>query len=340
MKRRVRANFYYLRRPLRNFLPLFFLLVVLLAVGSVCFHHLYEQEQLSYVRALYITYCLVFMEHLIPFPDHWALRIFYFVLPLLGLVVILDGFVRFGYHALRRDANRNEWVRAMAKANSNHIILCGLGRVGLRVLEELLRLSENVVALEKNSDNPNVAFARKHDVPVLIGSGREEGIMVDLNVAQAKSIILATDDDLANLEMALDARKSKPEIRVVMRMFDQELASKFRNAFDIQLAFSTAALAAPLFAASSSDQSIVNSFYVGEQLFVVANLVVNQTSKLVNKKIRDIGSEHRVFILAHTRDGKETHFPAADVVFQPGDRFTVQTGPQTLKMLHSWNQDE
>jgi len=313
--RRIRANFYYLRRLLCNFLPLLLLLVVLLAAGSVCFHNLYQQEPPTYLRALYITYCLVFMEHLIPFPDHWALQFFYFVLPLLGLVVLLDGFVRFGYHALRRDANRAEWVRAMARANSNHIILCGLGRVGLRILEQLIRLGEDVVAMEKNAENRNLAFARKHGVPVLIGTGREEGIMDDLNVAQAKSTILATDDDLANLEMALDARKAKPEIRVVMRMFDQDLAAKIRDAFDIQLAFSTAALAAPLFATSSSDRSIVNSFYIGEQLLVVADFVVNQTSKLVGKKLQEVGAELRVFFLARTRDGKRTHFPATDIGF-------------------------
>ena len=172
------------------------------------------------------------MEHLIEFPDHLLLQAFYFVLPVLGLVVVLDAFVRFGYHFLRRDESGAEWVRAMAKTYSGHVVLCGLGRVGRRTLEQLIELGEDVVVLEKKSDNINIAYAQKHDVPVIIGSGREEGILDDLNVSDAKSIICATDDDLVNLEIALDARKIKPDIRVVLRMLDQEMASKVREAFD------------------------------------------------------------------------------------------------------------
>jgi voltage-gated potassium channel len=337
--RRVRANYYYLRKPLWNFLPLLVLLIAVLFGGAYAFHHLYAQESLTYLRALYITYCLIFMEHIIPFPEHWALQAFYFGLPILGLVVILDGIVRFGYYVLRRDENSAEWVRAMAKAHRDHVILCGLGRVGLRVLEQLIQLGEDVVVLEKDRDNQNLAFARKHGIPVMCGSGREEGILDDLNVSDAKSIILATNDDLANLEMALDARKARPEIRVVLRMFDQELASKIRESFDLQLAFSTAAQAAPLFATSSSDGSITNSFYVDDQLLVVAKLTVNAETRLAGKKIRDLGAKHRLFFLSHQRGETQTHFPLGETELQSGDRITIQTAPDTLKLLHKWNGD-
>ncbi len=339
-RRRVLANLYYLKRPFLSFLPLLMLLVVILLSGMFCFKHLYVQRELTYPGALYITYSLIFMEHLLEFPKHWVLQLYYFVLPLLGLVVILDGFVRFGYHVLRRGEHVPEWVRAMAKTYQNHVILCGLGRVGLRVLQQLMRLDEDVVVLEKNADNVNITFAQKNGVPVLIGGGREEGILDELNVQYAKSIILATDDDLANLELAMDARKANPEIRVVLRMFDQELASKVRESFDIQHAFSTAAQAAPLFATSSSDRSIENSFYVGDQLLVVAHLTINDDSTLVGKSIRDIGAEHKIFILAHSRDDSPTHFPPGNTEFQAGDCLVVQTEPKTLRLLHQWNRDQ
>ena len=334
------ANFYYIRRPLVEFLPIIVLVGVILAVGGWLFHHLYEKEPLTYWRALYITYCLIFMEHLIEFPDHWILRAFYFLLPLLGLIIILDGLTRFGYHVLRRDENRVEWIRAMAKTYKDHVILCGLGRVGLRTLQQLLRLNEEVVILEKNEDNQNNVFAKKKGLPILIGSGREEGILEELNVKYAKSIILATDDDLANLEMAMDARKINPAIRVVLRMFDQELASKIEESFDIHLAFSTSSLAAPLFATCSSDRSIENAFYVDDTLLVVAHLTINPESTLIGKKIRDLGSQHEIFFLRHRSGTSETKFPAADTPFAAGDQLVVQTTPATLRELHKWNKDK
>lgn len=342
--RRFRANGHYLRGPFINFMPSLFLLIAVMAAGGWAFYTYHATPEgeapLTLLRSFYITYCLIFMEHLLEFPQHWLLQAFYFVLPPLGLVVILDGFARFGYHILRRDERGGQWMRALAKTYSGHVILCGLGKVGLRVLEQLLRLGEDVVVLEKDADSQNLAYAEKHGVPVLIGDGRQASVLEDLNVAQAKSIIAATDDDLANLEMALDARKAQPNIRVVMRMYDQELAQKIRESFDIHLAFSTSAVAAPLFATSSADRSIINSFYVGEQLLVVARLMVNPDSKLLGKRIGDIGSEHRIFFLAHERGAQKTHFPSADIDFQPGDYLVVQTEPDTLKLLHKWNLDK
>ena len=107
--RRFRAYLHYLRKPILGFLPLLGLLVVLLVAGSISFHKFYRQEDLTYLRALYITYCLIFMEHLVKFPEHWLLEVFSVVLPPLGLVVILDGIVRFSYHVLRRDLESTEF---------------------------------------------------------------------------------------------------------------------------------------------------------------------------------------------------------------------------------------
>ncbi len=340
--RRLRANLHYLRRPIIRFLPLGGLLVVLLAAGSFAFHEWGRDEAgqpLGYGRSLYITYCLIFMEHLLPYPDHPVLQAFYFLLPPLGLVVILDGFIRFSYHVLRRDETGPEWMRAMSKTYNNHVVLCGLGRVGLRILQQLQKLGEDVVTLEKNPDNPNLTYARRTGVPVLIGGGREEGILDDLHVAKAKSIILATDDDLANLEMALDARKLQPGIRVVLRMYDQELASKIKEAFGIELAFSTAAQAAPLFATSSSDRTIMNSFYIGEELVVVANLSIFTGSDLIGHTLAEIAADRNLLFLRHVRGGMEELFPAMDIQLAAGDEVTVQTSPETLKRLHKRNRE-
>jgi len=337
--RRTRAYLYYLQRPLLTFTPLFATLLVLLFAGSISFHTLYHQQRLGYFHALYITFCLVFMEHLIEFPQHWWLRTLYFILPPFGLVVILDGIVRFSYHVLRRDESGREWARAMCKTLNNHVILCGLGRLGLRTLQQLVYLDEQVAILEKNPQCANLAYAKKHGVPVLIGHSREEGIFADLNIKRAKSIILATDDDLANLEMALDARKLNPDIRVVLRMFDQELAAKLRESLDMELTFSTSELAAPLFATSSSDRSIANSFYVDDQVLVIAKLEVNPDSQLIGCELREIGSIQHAFILSLQHDSETMLFPSAQTVLAPGDRITVQTTPECLKQIHRLNQD-
>lgn len=334
--RRIIANIYYLRTPAVEFLPVLCGMVGLLFLGGLCFTTLY-QEPMSYREGLYHTYCLIFMEHLVAFPDHWILQLFFFALPPLGMAVILDGIVRFSYHILRRDEHSSEWVSAMSKTMKNHVILFGLGKLGLRVLQELLKLNELVIVVEANERCPNLVFAHKRGVPVRIGTGREEGILEDVNLAQAKSVIMATSDDLANLEVAIDARKLKSDIRVVLRMFDQELAEKIRESFDIHLAFSTWELSAPLFATASSDSSIINSFYVGGNLMMVATLTVGEASTLIGSTLLALRREHRVAILELRRGSTELMMPDMDTTLQLGDVVIVQCMAESLRPLRAAN---
>ncbi|MEZ5964511.1 MAG: NAD-binding protein [Planctomycetota bacterium] len=339
-RRRMRANLLYLRRPLRQFLPVLAGMILLVLAGGVAFHAWYvapDGARLTFTHALYHTYCLIFMEHLLPFPEHWVLQVFYFALPPLGLAVILDGIVRFSYHILRRDDSSGEWVRAMSLTMQNHVVLFGLGKLGLRVLQQLLHLGELVVAIEKDPNGANIAFARQNGVPVLVGNGREPDIFERVHLPAAKSIILATDDDLANLEIALDARRIKPDIRVVLRMFDQELAAKIKDAFDIQLAFSTTELAAPLFATASSDASIVNSFYVGQRLLVVAHVTVEPSSGLIGKSVSWLRSELHAITLETRRGDRVVPMPDLATPIAAGDELTVQAETAALRRVHTLN---
>lgn len=337
---RTRAHLHYLRRPLGRMLPAVLALAALVLAGGYAFHKLYAQRPLSFAEGLYVTYCLLYTEHVIDFPAHWLLRAFHIVLPLLGPAVVLDGIVQFSYHILRRDEHGREWAESVASVLENHVVLCGLGRGGLRVLQELLRLGEQVAVLEKDDRATGVQVARRHGIPVFFGSRLDEGNLEALNVAGAKSIILSTSDDLANLEMALDARKLKPGIRVVLRMYDHDLAAKVRDSFGIDVAFSRSAISAPVFATSSSDSCIENAFYVGSRLLVVARLKIQDESQLVDTTVGAMRQEYRAFLVSHTRDGKESFWPADELKLRAGDRVVIETEPETLKRLHKVNRDQ
>lgn len=335
---RTRAHLRYLARPTRAFLPLALGFGLLVLVGGVCFHLLYQQEPLSLGRALFITYALVFMEHLLPFPEHWVLQAFYFLLPPLGLAVVLDAIVQYSLHMLRRDADNPAWNRAMASTLDNHVILCGLGKAGFRTLQVLLELGEQVCVLEKDPDSPHLAWAQQRGIPCVIATGRHEGVFDELHVQAAKSIILATDDDLANIEMALDARRARPDIHVVLRVWDQELAAGIRESFDIPVALSSTALAAPLFATSSSDPSIVHAFELGERLLVVARLEVVAGSTLEGTRLDRLELERPLHVVEHRRgEGPADLAPLGELVLRGGDLLTVQTEPSALRSLHAMN---
>jgi Trk K+ transport system NAD-binding subunit len=337
--RRLRANLHYLRRPVLQFLPVLGVAALIVIIGGLCFLFFYREQKIGFIEAFFVTFTIIFGEHEYAYPQHPLLQILYWVLPVVGLAVVVDAIVRFSTHFIRRDENQQDWIRAMSKTYSNHVVLCGLGKVGVRVLSELLEMGEEVVVMEKDPQCPNIAFARKRNVPVVIGTGREEGILDDLNVAHAKSIICGTDDDLVNLEIALDARKINPGIRVVMRMFDQELAAKVRDAFDIHLCFSTSAIAAPLFATSSADGTIINAFHVGEKLLAVAEIPITPHSELIGQSVGHLRQAQHIYVVAHRRGGATNYYPESHVELAAGDVVTLQTEPQTLKTVHVLNKD-
>jgi hypothetical protein len=109
-----------------------------------------------------------------------------------------------------------------------------LGKVGYRVILELLRFGREVVAIEVNEEGRFIEEVKSLGVvPVIIGDATRSEFLHKAGVIYADAILPATDDQLANLEIALDAREINPDLKVVMRMFDVELARKVEKGFGI-----------------------------------------------------------------------------------------------------------
>jgi voltage-gated potassium channel len=181
-------------------------------------------------------------------PATWYLAILVGVYPLLGFGLIGEGIVRLAMLLVSRKHSEKEWMNVKASTYRNHVVLCGLGHLGYRILIQLLKSGAEVVAIEKEADGRFVADAKATGTPVLVRDMKEDQALVDAGIHHARVIVIASDNDLANLEVALDARRMNPSIRVVMRMFDQQIADKFKDAELIDEAFSSAALAAPIVA--------------------------------------------------------------------------------------------
>lgn len=197
-----------------------------------------------------------------------------------------------------------------SKKMKNHVIVCGLGQVGYRVAGELRRFDTEFTIVERDSAGPFVSSITELGIPVLFGDARKTEVLMKAGLDRASAVIACTDDDLANVEIALDAREVRPDIRVVLRLFDQSLASKIVNSFDIEAAFSASALAAPAFAAAAVDPSVQDSFYVDESLFVHSRFWVPKGSSIARESIWDLWGKYNVNVLGFTDiSGTATRHP-------------------------------
>lgn len=309
------------------------LLALILVVGALLFIRFEPEKAHSLARAMFFTWCLAFGEFPEEFPAHPVLRGAFFLTPVLGLTIIIESIVDFALTLRDRRRSEHSWCATMAHSLSDHIVLVGLGRLGFRTYRMLRKLNEPVVVIERKPDAEFLEDVRHDGVPLLIGDARRDASLIEANIARARSIILATNDDLANLEIALDARRYNPNVRVVLRMFDQHMADKVRGGFNIHIAMSQAAISAPTFAMAAIEPSIVATTVVGDRLLVTQRWVARQDNPICDKTVGELLETHRFSVL-ELRRGEETQlFPPPRTTIRAGDQLVVQGTFEALALL-------
>ena len=203
------------------------------------------------------------------------------MLPLL-LAVVLES-----YGAFRRAATLPTPPRGL----SGHVVLVGLGKVGKHVLEQLLELNIPVVCIERDEDARGIPLARRRRVPTLIADVTDDGVLEDAKIKRSRALLALTSTDGVNLEVSLNARQIKPELRVVMRLFDDAFATTvYRTLRDTYPAAQTrsrsvSALAAPAFAGAMMGRQVLGAVSVGRRVLVFATVEVRGNPLLEGRTV-------------------------------------------------------
>lgn len=125
----------------------------------------------------------------------------------------------------------------------DHIVLCGLGRLGYFIAEELLLKGERLIIIEQNEDSRYLDYFRQLGADIYIGDGRLSKVLDDTNVADARAVLSVINDDSINLEIGLNCRSFQPAIRLILRIFDEEMARKIKDYLNIHLTLSASDIA-------------------------------------------------------------------------------------------------
>jgi voltage-gated potassium channel Kch len=108
-------------------------------------------------------------------------------------------------------------VGRRAVPRRDHVVVVGLGQVGLRLCLLLRRCGIGVVAVDDREDGENVGQAREAGLPVVIGRGADPSLLRRLSLDRAIALAAVTADDLQNVKVALAARAESGGLRVVLR---------------------------------------------------------------------------------------------------------------------------
>ncbi|GAA3148466.1 NAD-binding protein [Streptomyces rectiviolaceus] len=124
-------------------------------------------------------------------------------------------------------------VGSRALPRSGHVIVVGLGQVGLRLCTQLQALGIGVIAVERDPAAPNLRLARALGVPVVVADASDRFVLSTLGLGQAQALAAVASDDLDNIAVSVAALAVAPELRVVMRAGEHEAIAETRSLFRI-----------------------------------------------------------------------------------------------------------
>lgn len=97
----------------------------------------------------------------------------------------------------------------------NHYIVCGYGRIGGVVVQEILKDSSDVVVIERTPEL--IEELKRAGIMHLTGDATDDGLLVSAGIKRAKSIVTALTDEAANVYVTLTARQLNPNITIIAR---------------------------------------------------------------------------------------------------------------------------
>jgi Trk K+ transport system NAD-binding subunit len=324
-----RAYGLFLLREFRWPLGIFFGLIL----GGGLLIHLGHDVPHSFGEGCYRVFTMLFLEPGDPFPQAWYLEALYYLAPVLGVFVIADSLVLFGLLVFRRKSRLKEWWVMEASTYRTQVVGGGGGRVGYRVISELRRLGELVVGIERQPEPYLTAELQDAGVPIIVAEARLRSALVQANVKEAAAIICATNDDLANLDIALTAREIRPDIRVVLRIFDDTLAQKFATVFKMP-AVSTSQTGAHVFVAAATGRGVYYSFQVDRSQLQIADLRV---ARLAGRTIAELETQEGLRVMCHSSGGTLDLRPRPDRALKSEDTIVVMARGEQLRQLEALN---
>ncbi|MEV0649338.1 NAD-binding protein [Phytomonospora sp. NPDC050363] len=217
---------------------------------------------------------------------------------------------------------------------SDHVIVIGLGNIGVQVITQLANLGVPVVAIEENELAPGMESARRLGVPVVHGDASRAETLQAAQVRTCRSLVAVTSSDVANLEAAWNAREIRSSLRIVLRVGDGDLAMRIDERSDGASTLSVSTVAAPAFAAAMTDQDVKGTITVDRAVLVIAEVEVGRGSELDGAPVAAIREgvvRTGVWVLA-VRDETGLNFsPPAARILLGGQRLLVVAGRADLR---------
>jgi voltage-gated potassium channel len=181
----------------------------------------------------FITVATIGYGEIIDLTNHPMGRLFTVFIAVVGIVTMSYLFSSFVALLLESDLNaalrKKRMEKTIAKL-SGHYIMCGIGRVGTNVANELTSTGRVLVVIESDREALDRWLEHHPDTLYLHDDAANDDALRTAGVTKAAGVFAVTGDDSHNLMVSLSVKLLNPKARVIARLHDIRNADKARRA--------------------------------------------------------------------------------------------------------------
>lgn len=226
-------------------------------------------------------------------------------------------------------------TKEMEKLN-NHYIVCGAGRVGRRIIRNLVTQKIPFVVIEK--DEKKVAeFIEKGDL-VIVGDATSEEILRQAGVNRAKGLATCLADDAANVYVVLTARGMNAYLHIVARAVEEEAEPKLIRAGASRVVAPTIigsqTMARALLKPAIAD--FMDSIVAENLDLAFEEVAIGANSEYVNQKLRNTNIQAEldlVIVAIRRKEGEMIFHPMGNTEIKEGDLLITIGRGESLQKL-------
>jgi len=234
---------------------------------------------------------------------------------------------------------RRRKMERLTNKITGHYILCGAGKNGQHVLEEIVRTRRKVVVVEQESKKVKELIER--EIPAIEGDASDDSVLRAAGIDRALGLVTALPEDKDNLFVVITARGLNPKLRIIAKLGDIGVREKFlRSGADAVVSASAIGglrMASELMRPETT--SFLDTMLRDDSGLRVDQASVSPHSPYVGKALRSCDAFETAGVvlvsLMRGHSGPTVFNPPPETVLAPHDIFVVIGTPEQLAKLRS-----
>jgi voltage-gated potassium channel Kch len=228
------------------------------------------------------------------------------------------------------------------------IIVCGLGRTGAKIYSLLKQQGAEVVGISRISmntpppvkDGAGVHFVNTMTAQeIIVGDPRDNTTLITAGIRQAKTLVLANDDDALNLAVLTQARVLNPKIRIINRLFNHTLGDRLDNTLPDHYSMSVATLSSPLFTFAALGNEAIGQLKLFNHTWPIQEEIIDADHPWLGKELKELWDDTNRMLIYYLPAVGEIDLVSAiqqGSRLQPGDCLILGTKPKVFVKRRSW----